>query len=203
MKPRYQILIEYAKWTALSAVKSGCPIKAQEPVYQLLDGVAFPAVLNPSLEPISCEGFDRWHRAQTKDLCARAKPMLPRSEGHCSEFPVGWSAKLINVYLKTAAYAGDLGRRGLRDVLHPPVDNRLKAHLVKCFRRKHPEISDAVRFHSITAIATYEEYQQIIGGCRKAAEVLECSLFEVEQLWSAGAPPGALPVFVTGPDPPR
>ena len=188
LEPRCQILSEYAKWTALSAVRRG-PIRAQEPVYELLDGIAFTAVLNPSLEPISCEGFERWHRAQTKDLCARAKPKLPRVEGHCSEFPVGWSAKLINVYLKTAAYVGDLGREGLRDVLHPPVDNRLRDRLAKCFRRKHPEICDAVRFRSINAIATYEDYQKIIGGCRAAAEVLGCSLFEIEQLWSTVRPP--------------
>ena len=189
LEPRFQILIEYAKWTALSAVKAGSPIRDTKSVYQLLDEVKFPAVLNPSLEPISCEGFAHWHRAQTKDLCVRAKPMLPAVEGRGSEFPVGWSAKLINVYLKTAAYVGDLGRKGLRDVLHPPVDNRLKVQLVKCFRRRHPEICDAVNFHSITAIATYEEYQGIINGCRAAAEVLRCSLFEVEQLWSR-APPG-------------
>ena len=77
LERRCQILIEYAKWTALSAVRSGGPIKATEPIYQLLDGVAFPEVLDPSLELISCEDFDRWHRAQTEDLCARATPMLP------------------------------------------------------------------------------------------------------------------------------
>ena len=39
LDPRCRILVEYAKWTALSAVRQG-PIRAREPVYQLLDGVA-------------------------------------------------------------------------------------------------------------------------------------------------------------------
>ena len=135
LEPRCQILVEYAKWTALSAVRvPKSPIKDQKRVYELLGGVAFSRVLNPSLGPISCEDFNCWHQAQTKGLCARAKPMLS------SKFPAGWGAKLINVYLKTAAYVGDLGREGLRDVLHPPVDNRLKNGLARHFRRNHPEI---------------------------------------------------------------
>ena len=61
--------------------------------------------------------------------------------------------------------------------------------------RECPEIRDAVDFHSITGIVTYEQYERIIDGCRAAAEELAkrggtCSLFEVEQLWSTGAPPG-------------
>ena len=64
LDPRCQILIEYAKWTALSAVKRGSPIKAKEPVYQLLDRVAFSLVLNPSLGPISCRKFNQWHQAR-------------------------------------------------------------------------------------------------------------------------------------------
>ena len=151
LERRCQILAEYGKWTALSAVRSKCPIKATEPVYRLL---------KPEVTP----------------------------------FPVGWSAKLINVFLKTTAYVGDLGRAGLRAALHPPLDNRLRDHLVKCFR-ECPEIRDAVDFHSITGIVTYEQYERIIDGCRAAAEELAkrggtCSLFEVEQLWSTGAPPG-------------
>ena len=192
LERRCQILVEYAKWTALSAVKQG-PIRAKEPVYRLLDEVAFSKMLNPSLGPISCNEFNEWHRCQTNDLCAQAKPYLPSKwvETHPGrEFPVGWGTKLINVFLKTTAYVGDLGREGLRDALHPPLDNRLRDRLVKCF----PEIRD-VNFRSITAIATYEEYQRIIEGCRAAAEELAkrggaCSLFEVEQLWSTGAPPG-------------
>lgn len=102
LERRCQILVEYAKWTALSAVKQG-PIRAKEPVYRLLDEVAFSKMLNPSLGPISCNEFNEWHRCQTNDLCAQAKPYLPSKwvETHPGrEFPVGWGTKLINVFLK-------------------------------------------------------------------------------------------------------
>ena len=131
LEPRRRILVEYAKWTARSAVASGSPIKGRETVYRLLDGVTFQEVLNQSLGPISCRGFNEWHRCQTEELCARARQDLPRKwiGAHGPEFPVGWGTKLINVFLKTAAYVGDLGRGGLRDVLHPPLDAGLQRGL--------------------------------------------------------------------------
>ena len=190
LERRCQILAEYGKWTALSAVRSKCPIKATEPVYRLLNRVAFDEVLDRDRGAISAQKFDAWHKRECVDLCDRANVLKPE----VTPFPVGWSAKLINVFLKTTAYVGDLGRAGLRAALHPPLDNRLRDHLVKCFR-ECPEIRDAVDFHSITGIVTYEQYERIIDGCRAAAEELAkrggtCSLFEVEQLWSTGAPPG-------------
>lgn len=185
------ILVEYAKWTALSAIRQG-PIRAGESVYQLLDGVAFSKVLNRSLGPISCKEFDEWHRCETNALCARAKDCLPAQ--WAKELSVGWGAKLINVFLKTTAYVGNLGREGLREALHPPLDNRLKDRLVERFQ-ECSKIRDVVKFNSIQAIATYEQYQGIINGCREAAEELAksggvCSLFEVEQLWSTDAAAG-------------
>ena len=71
LEPRCQILVEYAKWTALSAVRAGGLIKAKEPVYQLLDGVAFSKVFDQSLGPISCKDFNDWHECQTVALSKR------------------------------------------------------------------------------------------------------------------------------------
>ena len=103
-------------------------IRDRETVYRLLDGVAFSKVLDSSLGPIRCRDFNEWHTGQTEDLCERAKPALPPKwvEAQGPQFPVGWGAKMINVFLKTAVYAGGLGREGLRDVLHPPLDNGLR-----------------------------------------------------------------------------
>ena len=112
-------------------------------------------------------------------MCCRAKPHLRNG---FEELPVGWAAKMINVYLKTAAYVGDLGRAGLRDVLHPPLDNILMNNL----RDRFPEIT--FNFDGIAAIETYEQYEKIIDGCRMAAKKLECSLFEVEQLFRVEPP---------------
>ena len=45
MTPRCRILVKYAEWTALSAVKRG-PIRDGKTVHQLLDEVAFAKVLS-------------------------------------------------------------------------------------------------------------------------------------------------------------
>ena len=167
LAPRCRILVEYAKWTARAAVGApAAPISAGKDVYPLLDGVAFDEVLSGDAK-ISENEFNNWHQRETEELCRRADDL----KSEVAPFPVGWSVKLINVYLKTAVYVGDLGREGLRGVLHPPLDNHLKDGLVKCFQ-KCPEIRDAVYFPSITAITTYEQYQRIIDGCRAAAEAL-------------------------------
>jgi hypothetical protein len=44
---RAQIVLDYAKWTALSATRSGAPIKSRGDVYSLLDAVTFGEVLSP------------------------------------------------------------------------------------------------------------------------------------------------------------
>ena len=196
MKPRCQILIEYAKWTALSAVRMQCPVKAKEPVYQLLDRVAFSLVLDPSLGPIRCREFNRWHQRETEELSARAKHCLPPRWAR--ELPIGWSAKLVNVFLKTTSYVGDLGREGLRDVLHPPLDTGLRTGLTQYFKENRPNmLSRVVAFKTISGIRDYAGYRRAIKGCCAAAKELRCSLIEVEQLASLGlrkgeSPPGAL-----------
>ena len=158
--PRCQVLVEYAKWTARAAVNSGGPIKDTNTIYRLLDGVAFADVLSGETE-ISAEEFNRWHRRETEGLCCRANDLRPQ----VAPFPVGWSAKLINVFLKTTVYVGNLGRAGLRNVQHPPLDNGLQAGLLERFE-----------------------------GCCAAAKKLSCSLIEVEQLAGLGLRDGeALP----------
>ena len=179
MNPRCQILVEYAKWTALSAVKAGCPIKSRKTVYQLLNDVAFAEVLSGEAK-ISKDDFDAWHRRETETLCCRATALKPEGK----PFPVGWSAKLINVYLKTAVYVGDLGREGLRDALHPPLDNRLKKKLKKHFKGRR-DMVQKVDFGAIKHIMRYEQYREVIAACTVAADDLHCSLLEVDQLWSS------------------
>ena len=181
MGTRHKIISEYAKWTARAAVNAGSPIKGGRTVRALLKEVAFSDVLD-SLEPISRDEFNEWHKRETEKLRCLARPHLPPNwrEAHGPEFPAGWAAKLINVYLKTAAYVGNLGRPGLRCVLHPPVDNRLKDGLLELFTTCR-KIHDAVSFPSITSIAEYKDYQKIIEGCKAAADCLKCDLIEVDR----------------------
>ena len=190
LEPRCRIIVEYAKWTSFSAVKfPAFPLSGGgATVYPLLADVAWSDVLDESKGPISCEEFNAWHRCQIEALCDRAKPHLSARwiAAHRPEFPVGWAAKLINVYLKTAAYVGDLGRPGLRDAMHPPLDSRVRARLTEHFQGR-PDMVEKVRFGAIGHITTYERYRTVIDGCEVAAKELGCSLFEVEQFFAAPA----------------
>jgi hypothetical protein len=174
---RHQIVLDFAKWTALCALRSGAPIKSRAHVYQLLDKVAFSAVLRPGPTIAGAE-FDAWHEAETKALCGRDRRV-----------PIGWGAKLINVYLKTAAYLGDLGRLGLRDGLHPPIDVGLWAGLVLKFRGRPEILAEACCVRRIKDIKAYSTYRRIISGCKAAADAVGCSLIEVEQLWRGSVTP--------------
>jgi hypothetical protein len=176
---RRRIILDYAKWTALSALRSGRHSKSRTDVYPLLDAVGFGVVLGPG-PPIANVEFDAWHEAETAALCARAPG---------ARVPPGWGAKLINVYLKTAAYVGELGRPGLRETLHPPIDGGLWAGLKKKFKGRSDILGDACCVRRIKDIKDYPTYRRIIAGCRAAARELGCSLIEVEQLWLGSATP--------------
>ena len=202
VEPRCQIVVEYAKWTARAAVAAGAPIRDKKTIYRLLDGVAFGEVLS------GAEGFDTWHQRETEELCRRAnkhlRDVVHENGQEPTKFPVGWSAKLINVFLKTAVYAGGLGREGLRDVLHPPLDNGLRKGLRKHFHGRSGMLKK-VDFGAIKHITDYAHsagssgvsspaYRTVIEGCRVAAEELEySSLIEVEQLAGLGLGPDEKP----------
>ena len=102
---------------------------------------------------------------------------------------IGWGVKLINVYLKTAAYVGDLGHPSLRDALHPPIDAGLWKGLRKQFKGRPDILDEICCVRRIKAITDYPTYRRIIAGCRTAAQELHCSLIEVEQLWVGSATP--------------
>jgi hypothetical protein len=108
---RAQIIRTYAGWTALSALRSGAPVKSRARIYPLLHSVDFAALLATDGRPVTATEFAVWHRRETLAICDR-EPVL------C----VGWATKLLNVYLKTAAYIGGLGRPGLAPLVHPPID---------------------------------------------------------------------------------
>ena len=170
MDCRRKMILDYAKWTAMSATRNF----GKDYVYRLLDEVAFDDVLQPNVA-ISVSEFNAWHRRETEALCA-----------HASDLSIGWRAKLINVYLKTAAYVGDLGSKGIRGALHPPIDTYLWKALRNCFKGRQDIISNACYMEVITNIRDYDEtYLKIIKGFTEAAKELNCLLIEVDQLWQA------------------
>jgi hypothetical protein len=71
---RTQIVLDYAKWTALSATRSGAPMKSRSDVYPLLNAVTFGEVLSPG-SPISSTEFDAWHEAQTLAMLPVARDL--------------------------------------------------------------------------------------------------------------------------------
>jgi hypothetical protein len=169
---RGQIIATYAEWTAMSALRSGAPIKSRKDVYSVLRRVDFASLFDKHLGPLAMREFNRWHETTTIEMLAQ-EPRL------C----VGWAAKIINVYLKTRAYIGAQGRHHLSEALHPPIDAGLWLGL----HRRFPDRPDILkRTHCVNLIRDiidYCCYQRIIEGCRLAAVALDCKLIEVEQLW--------------------
>jgi hypothetical protein len=102
---------------------------------------------------------------------------------------IGWGAKLINVYLKTAGYIGGMGRPGLKESLHPPIDAGLWNGLRQRFRDRTAILDEVQCVRRIKDIGHYSTYRRIIEGCRLVAAELGCLLIEVEQLWLGAATP--------------
>jgi hypothetical protein len=170
---REGIVRTFAAWTALSALRSGAPIKSREDVYRLIRRGYFKQIADTTLGPLSALEFDAWH----EHTCAA---MLAEE----ARLQVGWTATILNVYLKTYAYVGGLGRSGLVDVIHPPIDTGLWLGLARRFVDR-PDILDHTNcVKRIKHINDYACYRRIIDGCRLAAAALGCRLVEVEQLWA-------------------
>lgn len=169
---RAKIVDDFAKWTALSALRSGAPIKSKEAIYRLLDKAAnHQALFDSTLGPISQEQFDQWHEAAVLRLCEAETGLKEKSQ-------IGWAAKIINVYLKTRVYVACDGREGLALAIHPPIDNGLVQGLKKNFRDR------AWAIRSIKGITSYHDhYMPFIRECRQVAKDKDCLLIEVEFYW--------------------
>lgn len=170
---REKIIRTYAEWTAMSALRSGAPIKSRRDVYTALRAVDFAVLFDDALGTISRDTFDSWHSDAVRTMIEQ-DPRLT----------VGWATKVINVYLKTRVYVGAQGRPHLTQMIHPPIDAGLWLGLARRFRDR-PDILK--KTHCVTRIkdvADYDCYRRIIDGCAAAAEALDCELIEVDQLWA-------------------
>jgi len=170
MLPRETIINTFAEWTAFSATRSGCPIKSRRDIYPLIRVPNYNLIF--AGERITQEEFDNWHQDNTLRIHATD-----------NRLPIGWSVKLINIYLKTRVYLAGEGRLDLITCIHPPIDNGLWAG-IKNEYRNNPEIIEKTHIVSrIKAITTYDIYRKIIAGCRLIAQQRGCLLIEVEELW--------------------
>jgi hypothetical protein len=170
---RKGIIETYAEWTAMSALRSGAPIKSRRDVYTAIRGVDFGVLFAEELGPIDGDAFDAWHAGAVQGMIER-EPRLT----------VGWAAKIVNIYLKTRAYVGAQGRPHLSEMVHPPIDAGLWRGLKREFRDRPDILARTNCVGRIKDIVDYECYRRIIDGCRAAAEALGCELIEVEQLWA-------------------
>jgi hypothetical protein len=171
--PRQNIIEAYAQWTAMSALRSGAPIKSRRDVYTAIAGVNFPVLFDDALGPINRRNFDTWHELAVSELIERENRLT-----------VGWASKIINVYLKTRVYIGSQGRHHLKEMIHPPIDAGLWLGLERQFKDRPDIIAQTHCVTKIKDIQDYACYRRIIGGCRAAAKELGCELIEVEQLWA-------------------
>lgn len=184
---RAEILHAYARWTALSALRQGPStrtatrnVRSKEVVYSLVDTVHFDPVLGPDLDPITCDEFEDWHEEQITGLVDQEE--MGQDNIYGPQF--GWAAKIINVYLKTACYVGDLGRPNIRQFLHPPVDRGLWRGVRQEFGHLDHTIERTHTVTAIRAINSHERYTTIIDGFRDLAHnEAGCELIEVEQFW--------------------
>jgi hypothetical protein len=168
---RADIITTYAEWTAMSALRSGAPIKSRRDVYTVIGKIDFTPLFDKPLGLITRTFFDGWHRATVQSMI----DFDPR-------LSIGWATKIVNVYLKTRCYIGAQGRHHLSEMIHPPIDAGLWEGLKERFSG-HEDI--LAKTHCVTRIKDINEYRcyrTIIDGCRMAAALLNCKLIEVEQL---------------------
>jgi hypothetical protein len=167
---RGKIINDFSEWTAFSATRSGCPVKSRDAVYPLIRTPRYQSILSGT--GIETTEFDDWHLESTLAICR----MEPR-------FPVGWAAKLINIYLKTMVYLAGVGRANLVQCIHPPIDNELWKGIYIEYKHRPDIISKTHIANRIKEINTYDKYRTIIQGCRLIAKDRGCYLIEVEELW--------------------
>jgi hypothetical protein len=171
---RKKIIGEFSYWVAVSAARQGIPVRGRK-LYPFLRGVDLASLLDPE-HSWSDKDFAQWHHAQVLRLTDAAG------------INIGWSAKLINMLLKTSVYIAGEGHPSLAALIHPPIDNLLIQQICRRYA-SDPLNADLIRLCKtgvpISSIITYEHYRLVVGGLSQVARRENCSLFEVESLWSA------------------
>lgn len=166
---RRLIIHQYALWTALSGTRSGSPLKSRKDIYSLLEIVDFPRVLD---KRINKSQFDKWHKENSELLKKKAPKMS-----------IGWTTKIMNLYLKTAVYVGNIGSPSLSEYIHPPIDTGLWKGVYEHYSGDKEIIELTHSRTKIKDIRNYTEYLRIIDGLGKIARAEKIKLIEVEHLW--------------------
>lgn len=169
------ILDRFARWTVLSALRSGAPIRSAEDVYAALADIDFHKVLDRPRGRIVKKEFERWHGTAIRKLMNGSNGKLRHG--------AGWAAKMVNVYLKTACYVGKNGRPGLEQLLHPPLDSKLWSGIKNCRRNAYDRLLKCRCIGAIKSIRSLNDYRRIVRHLRSLAKDEGCSLVELEKFW--------------------
>ena len=197
---RWQIAHTFAQWTTRAAVQSQGRHrnfkKDQAAVNSYIEAVDFNRPFDRSLGSIGEDEFSDWHSEQVRRLMS------------CHEnINVGWAAKMIAIYLKVTCYLSGFGRECLDSVIHPPFDSNLMEgiaeHNYQTFgnlmstlqgeisqeqydaaMRNSEEVRRNLSNARIRDIDDTFYWEVLIPACEQAAESLNCTLIEVEQLWT-------------------
>ncbi len=168
---RHFITHQFARWCAFSSTRSGAPLKSRSEVYPLIDMPLYKEILT-SEKIISEAEFNQWHEANCKLI-----------SNFRYEWPIGWSAKLINVYLKTMTYIGRIGRPNLDSLIHPPIDGGLWDGIKTKYGNYHEIINCTHKVSRILNIESYETYSKILNGIKMIRDMEGWKLIEVEKVW--------------------
>ena len=169
---RERLVQDFARWVATCAVRSNSPVRARAALYAAIDAVDFAPLFDRERGPIGESEFGVWHSSSVAAML-ETEPRLN----------VGWAAKLVNEYLKTACYVGGYGRAGLSQAIHPPIDNGLVNGL-KCEFTGDTDLREALASLSpMSRMDTYDKYECLIEVCRRVARKTGCSLMESEIFW--------------------
>lgn len=167
---RHLIIKNYARWCAFSSTRSGSPLKSRADIYPLIDTPEYDKVLK-GYSPITKQEFNQWHEKSVLEIYL-ARP----------EMCIGWAAKLVNVYLKTMVYLASIGRPGLPQHVHPPIDGALLDGIREKYKGNDAIMSKTHSVKKIKDIKTYVQYRVIMEGIELIAKQDSCSLLEVEKL---------------------
>jgi len=173
---RNTIIRNFAMWAAMSAARvPGGPKVKGENLYSDLKKINFEKLYaNP-------DQFGKWHKKNVK--------MLSRKLGS-----IGWAAKLLNVMLKVEVYIGGMGNKKLAELIHPPLDLKLKNSLVSKLseiRAQGEEIRKAKKViseYTIRGTDNYEKYESVVWALEVVKKELKKelgykTLIELEELW--------------------
>lgn len=168
--PKHKIAHDFSQWAALSALKSGSPLKSRDDIYPFLELKHFEVLLTTD-KPISDIEFNEWHKKSLTFITSDER------------LPIGWAAKIVNVYLKSICYMAGIGRPSLINHIHPPIDSGLWQGLKRVYKSQSDIWSKVYSKTKIKDIKTYQEYSNIIDGLREIANRESCLLIEVEKFW--------------------